>query len=446
MKVAAASVVILLSVALPAAAETASLTPPESTDTALFVAPGNLGDIDSRPAPDPQFAPEWQFRGFPLHAAALADDSARISELVASGFEVDYRDRYGKTPLMVAAAFGNVDAVRRLLALGADIEAGDTVTGARALHHAARMGHAGLPAARVLAAAGADVNAGAFLGETPLHLAASYGHVGMIAFLADSGASLETRDNEGVRPLEAARRLGRMVAVETLLRLGAREDTIHDAVNAGDLARVRQLLRAGASANDLGLDGGPLARAAAKGYVAVAAALLDAGADIEGESDPFSAHPLHIAAMSDQPAMVAFLVERGARLESRNAEGRTPLMMAAAYQKTAVGKLLVDAGADIAAVDDKEMSAAHHAASSGDAELLLHLMRHGIDANSQNRLNGMAPLHYAAGYGDLQVIRLLAGHGGDFRLRDRTGRTPLDHAYHCRAMLAAALIAQLDPP
>jgi ankyrin repeat protein len=444
MKVAAASVVILLS-ALPAAAETASLTLPPSTDTALFVAPGNLGDIDSRPAPDPQFAPEWQFRGFPLHAAALADDSARISELVASGFEVDYRDRYGKTPLMVAAAFGNVDAVRRLLALGADIEAGDTVTGARALHHAARMGHAGLPAARVLAAAGADVNAGAFHGETPLHLAASYGHIGMIAFLAESGASLEARDTEGVRPLEAARRLGRMVGVETLLRLGAREDTIHDAVNAGDLARVRQLLGAGASANDSGLDGGPLARAAAKGYVAVAAALVDAGADIEGEDNPWSSRPLHIAAIADQPAMAAFLIESGADLESRDAEGRTPLMVAAGYQKTAVGQLLIDAGADVTAVDNMEMAAIHYTAMSGDADLMLQLMRRGINANSQNRLNGMAPLHYAAGFGDLSVIRLLASHGGDFHLRDRTGRTPLDHAYHCGAMLAAALIAQLDP-
>lgn len=65
-------------------------------------------------------------------------------------------------------------------------------------------------AAKVLIAAGADVNAARGNGDTALHLAAAAGNVPLIQVLADSGAKLEVKNVAGFTPLDAAN--GRGVA------------------------------------------------------------------------------------------------------------------------------------------------------------------------------------------------------------------------------------------
>ena len=55
-----------------------------------------------------------------------------------------------------------------------------------------------------------------------------------------------------------------MGAVETLARLGARLGDLADAVNAGDVARVVELIAQGADVNALDLFGTPLHHAAAR--------------------------------------------------------------------------------------------------------------------------------------------------------------------------------------
>ena len=449
MKVTGLASVVLFLAVLPGVAESAEASgfTQRLGAGSQFAALGVPGHV-IEPAPiaksDPDIAPEWQFAGFALHAAALADDATRIGDLVRLGYDVDQRDRYGKTPLMVAAAFGNRAAANALLDLGAGLAVADTATGARALHYAARAGHVGIDSATLLIARGAAVNAGARRGETALHAAAAFGHLGMIALLAAEGADLDAKDGDGLRPLQYARRLGRLPAVAALLRLGSLEDGIHEAVDAGDLARVRQLLRQGVPADEPGLDGTPLHRAAARGHIAIAAALLDAGADIDAVGDPVGAHPLHVAAIANQPALAAFLIERGANLESRDAEGRTPLMAAAAFSSTTVGALLILASADIRAVDDKEMAPVHHAAASGDADLLSLLLSRGVAVDTPNHRTGMTPLHYAASIGHLSVIRLLANHGARPRLRDRTGSTSFYHAIRCGTGQALELLREIE--
>jgi ankyrin repeat protein len=91
-----------------------------------------------------------------------------------------------------------------------------------------------------LLAHGADVNGRApEFGETPLHYAASYGQRAMIEFLVRSGADLNAGDYNGVRPVQYARIRRQGLAVDLLMRVGARPDNLHDAVNAGDVAHVQ---------------------------------------------------------------------------------------------------------------------------------------------------------------------------------------------------------------
>lgn len=104
----------------------------------------------------------------------------------------------GWSPLMVEAEKGDVPALQGLVAQRADVRARNKA-GASALHYAAS------PAvAQVLLGAGADLHAFDADRRTPLHYAAADGRLAVIQFLLDSRASMDLRDANGNRPLEAA--------------------------------------------------------------------------------------------------------------------------------------------------------------------------------------------------------------------------------------------------
>ena len=209
-----------------------------------------LGD----PGIYPRYNREDLVSAFPLHAAALNDDVSLALRLMETGTPVDVRDRNGRTPLMVAAAFGNRAVAEALLAGRADPRARDRLYGDTALHFAALSGRVAV--AKLLLSRGVSVNAGANMGETPLHYAALYNHRKMITLLIDSGADIDAADGMALTPLQYASRRGRLLARDLLRELGARPDTLLDAVNAGDLIRVRELLRDGVDPNQPGTQRG----------------------------------------------------------------------------------------------------------------------------------------------------------------------------------------------
>ena len=127
-----------------------------------------------------------------------------------------------EAPLADAVMRQDHEAVRTLLAAGADLDAprGDGMT---ALHWAAR--HGDLPTARRLLAADADVEAVTRLGRhTPLHVAGRAGHAPVVAALLDHGADAEALTSAGAAPLHFAAQSGSAGAVEALLARGADPD------------------------------------------------------------------------------------------------------------------------------------------------------------------------------------------------------------------------------
>lgn len=92
--------------------------------------------------------------------------------------------RSARSPLHDAAREGDVEAIQRLLAAGADPNAKAAYLGDTPLHTAALMGHADAIAA--LLKGGADPNANAANdadGDTPLHWAVGEGHAEVIHIL-----------------------------------------------------------------------------------------------------------------------------------------------------------------------------------------------------------------------------------------------------------------------
>ena len=163
---------------------------------------------------------------------------------------------WSDAPVADAAARGDLEAVRRLLREGADVNApqGDGMT---ALHWAAERGDADL--ADVLLYAGARVDAGTRIGHyTPLHLASRRAGATVVEVLLDAGSDPNaSTTNSGATPL-------------------------HLAAATGDPAVVEVLVGAGADVN--GREGAwgqtPLIFAAASNRVAAMEVLLEAGADL----------------------------------------------------------------------------------------------------------------------------------------------------------------------
>lgn len=151
-------------------------------------------------------------------------DEAGVERLVAAGVPVGTRDRYGLTALHYAALYGRAGALTALLrGPGAAVDA-RSASGTTPLHHAARAGHDAC--VRALLAAGADARARDAAGWTPLAFAAHGARAGAVALLlahAGDGARAlaDTPTAAGDTPLRLAAMFGHTDCVRALLRAGA---------------------------------------------------------------------------------------------------------------------------------------------------------------------------------------------------------------------------------
>ena len=114
----------------------------------------------------------------PVWERAVRDgDLAMVRDLLAAGAEIDARDRFGQTALMLAAHRGSREIVAMLVERGADLDV-TAKYGLSALMLAIVAGHGEV--ARLLARAGADVRlrgsgAPGFAGKTAYDLAQDRG-------------------------------------------------------------------------------------------------------------------------------------------------------------------------------------------------------------------------------------------------------------------------------
>jgi YVTN family beta-propeller protein len=102
-------------------------------------------------------------------------------------------------------------------------------------------------------------------------------------------------------------------------------DGIPAALNKGDLAAVKRLIRDKATANRRLSDGStPLSTAAVRGHLDIVKHLLELGADPSG-SNADGNTPLHAAAFLCREEVVKLLLEKGASLTAKNNNGETPV-------------------------------------------------------------------------------------------------------------------------
>jgi len=125
-----------------------------------------------------------------LHVAVVEGDVATALTLLNGAVGIEDRNANGWTALMEAAAHGQADMVRMLLAMGADIDA-RTRGGSTALMLAVAVGDGEMVS--LLLEAGSDVRALGLQG-TALTWAVRMGHFEIARTLLDAGAVIDEAD------------------------------------------------------------------------------------------------------------------------------------------------------------------------------------------------------------------------------------------------------------
>ena len=139
----------------------------------------------------------------PLHWAAEHGTAEAVRMLIASGAEIEAIDDRGRRPLNRAAAHGTEETVRALINGGAIIDS-RTYKDRTPLHAAAHYGNA--ETARMLIHAGADIEARTRFASTPLHEAAEDGTAEVVRELLDAGANIKVKTLLGQSPADLAKR------------------------------------------------------------------------------------------------------------------------------------------------------------------------------------------------------------------------------------------------
>ena len=117
-----------------------------------------------------------------------------------------------------------------------------------------------------------------------------------------------------------------MAAVIALAALLAAAD-LHEAVQSGDLARVREAIAGGADVNRPdGLGATPLHDAAWNGNREIAACLLEHGANVKARHAEGGSMPIAYAVIKNDLAMVELLLAHGADVKAADNYAATPLL------------------------------------------------------------------------------------------------------------------------
>src|SRR3989304_760782 len=131
------------------------------------------------------------------------------------------------TPLHIAAARGDINAVKALLEQRADVNKRDK-NSSTPLHEAASKGHANI--VRLLIEKGADVNAKSKVGHSPLHLAAFAGSLESVRLLVEKGADTTitaTLPSLGKKtPLEIAEKFNKTIITKMIREAGKKQNEI----------------------------------------------------------------------------------------------------------------------------------------------------------------------------------------------------------------------------
>ena len=320
-----------------------------------------------------------------LVAAVSSSDHDLVSELIRFGGDVNHRDQAsGLTPLLIAAGHADAEMVKLLLDAGADVYAVDSKAGATALHKACQGGSVAV--VKLLLDAGAFVDAvAATTGHTPLMDALWFKQPEIAKLFLDRGAGLNLSTHYGFS-----------------LQEHFQYELNVNTTGKDLLLQADQYLKERQASDERAIATQQLMKAVTDDDVAKVRELIASGANVD-ERYPF------VNGFNDH---------------------HTPLLVATRDGHTEITRLLLDAGADVNAVEPTFGAVPlHKAVYNGHVEITRMVANApGVNLNFQGATNGYAPLHDALWHGYAECAQIVLDAGAATDLVGHDGKTPLDLA------------------
>ncbi|KAF6801170.1 ankyrin repeat protein [Colletotrichum sojae] len=304
--------------------------------------------------------------------------------------EWDDEDALRWTPLHYAAAAHFLGSVAHLLRSAADVNARD-LSGWTSLHYSCHS---------------ADVNAKGRDGMAPLHCAAIAGDEMVVVALIEAGANVDIQDALGKTSLFWAIYKSHSDVAKTLLEMSDKRLRSNDGRTVSHVAAL-------------------------VGEILVAESLFGEGTFNTKSRDREMQRPLHLAARNGHTDMVAFLLEQGAEMNTKDSSGYTPLHVAANRGHTEMVAYLIEQKAEMEARDFHSQTPLHLAAAEGNTETVVYLIEQGADKEAEH-FAGRTPLKPAVRRKHEDVVRVLVGAGSKI---DVAGGTDQWTALHIAAYL-----------
>ena len=343
-----------------------------------------------------------------LWGAAKVGDRDAVRVLLAEGADREWCKPGGRpedlSPLCVAAKEGHREAVQEMLSTSNGTRTREAMA-IKALHIAAWWGHEDTVEA-LLEEVPREVLRGCDEASRALMKAARVGHRGIVERLLAAGLDVDA-ESDGCTPLQEASLSGRFDVVDYLLTAGADVNKETESVQST-----------------------PLSLATITREREVVKLLLSAGAEVD-KSDEVGNFPLLAECMRGDSELIKLLVDAGAKVDKmRDRDGVTPLMAAANQGHRKVVQLLVDAGATVDKADRDGRTALFFGLDD-HMEAVQLLLDRGADLDrAVNCCQGLGAtrLHWASKVGLLGMVRSLLDAGADVNRQDFSGETPLHWA------------------
>ncbi len=315
----------------------------------------------------------------------------------------------------------SLSRIRRLIIEGADLDVKNKF-GATPLHMAAQSGLADLVGILIRAHANLNISTDRF-GVTPLYLAAQNGHSKVVSLLIDAGANVNlSSSRDGVTPVWIASQEDRPEVVKLLLMAGA------------DVNRTR-----------LSDGGAPLCISSQMGHIKVVKLLLEGVAD-EVKIAPKRKEPLlskdvedgflgAMSLLSDDDEVISrpgppkgaddglsgvlgLLVDGQEEIRKENEEIK---------RQIEESKRLPESNIKVDARDYREHTALMKASRIGHRDIVVELLDKGADVNARSYV-GRTPLMFAVEHGSVDVVKELLARGADPMMVNSKGESALDFA------------------
>ncbi|XP_066215876.1 histone-lysine N-methyltransferase EHMT2 isoform X4 [Saccopteryx leptura] len=149
--------------------------------------------------------------------------------------------------------------------------------------------------------------------------------------------------------------------------------------------------------------------------------------------------PLHAAAQKGSVEICHVLLQAGANINAVDKQQRTPLMEAVVNNHLEVARYMVQRGGCVYNKEEDGSTCLHHAAKIGNLEMVSLLLSTGqVDVNAQDS-GGWTPIIWAAEHKHIEVIRMLLTRGADVTLTDNEENICL----HWASFTGSAAIAEV---